>query len=97
MCFGDNKKSVFLRSYNKYMRTVSDFFSILFHGLQKSEKDSFTSITVEGKITDLLSFIQRVSIPAISVPGSLYAYMINGTGQYHLTSGNMLDKLKLDS
>lgn len=65
---------------NKYMRTVSVFFSILFHGLQKSEKDSFTSITVEGKIIDILSFFHKASITAMSVPGSPYAYMISGTG-----------------
>lgn len=86
MCLGDSKKSVCPRSYNKYIRTVSDFFGILFHSLQNSEKDFFTSITVEGKTIDVLSFIHRESITAISLH---ILYMINGTGTCHLTLGNV--------
>lgn len=94
MCLGDNKKSVCPGSFNKYIGTVSDFFGILFHGLQNSEKDFFTSITVEGKTIDVLSFVHRESITAISVH---ILYMIDGTGTCHLTLGNTLDEFKLDS
>lgn len=94
MCLGNNKKSVCPGPYNKYIRTVSDFFGILFDGLQNSEKDFFTSITVEGKTIDVLSFVPRQSITAISVR---ILYMIDGTGTCYLTLGNMLDEFKLDS
>lgn len=95
MSLGD-RKSFFPRSHNKYMRTVSEFLGIIFHSLQKLEKNPFTSIAVEGKIIDVLSFTHRTPIAAISVPG-LYAYMINGRGECHLTLENMIDKPKSDS